>query len=174
LLAQALLAYTLDFEARSPLSLALSANVIRVLDGRGLLVRDLPGVAGISKEATAMALRYLGKTGYVAVDGSKEATRRVRLTTNGVTAQAELHDVRERVQAAWDERFAEEDVDALRAALGAILEHSNLSEGLRPHPNGWRASKPYRARTEALLEDPRKTLPHYPLVLHRGGWPDGS
>jgi DNA-binding MarR family transcriptional regulator len=174
LLAQALLAYTLDFEARSPLSLALSANVIRVLGESGLLVRDLPAVAGISKEATAMALRYLDKTRHVAVDGSTDATRRARLTTTGDAARAQLQDEHARVHAAWGERFTDEEVDALRAALGSVLEHGSLSEGLRPPADGWRASKAYRARTDALLADPRATLPHHPLVVHRGGWPDGT
>ena len=174
LLAQALLAYTLDFEARSPVSLALGANVMRVLGEGRLLVRDLPAVAGISKEATAMALGYLGKIGYVALDGSTIATREARLTTDGGTVHAQLADVHASVEAAWGERFTDEDVDALRAALGGVLGHANLREGLRPYPDGWRASKTYRVRTDALLGDPRATLPHYPLVLHRGGWPDGS
>ena len=34
---------------------------------------------------------------------------------------------------------------------------------LEPYPDGWRAS----VRRPA-------TLPHYPMVLHRGGFPDGS
>ena len=28
--------------------------------------------------------------------------------------------------------------------------------------------------TTAVLDDPDDALPHYPMVLHRGGWPDGS
>ena len=36
------------------------------------------------------------------------------------------------------------------------------------------AASRYLAQTEAMLEDPTGTLPHYPMVLHRGGWPDGS
>ncbi|HUP17261.1 MAG TPA: hypothetical protein VM848_14570 [Acidimicrobiia bacterium] len=55
-----------------------------------------------------------------------------------------------------------------------ILDHSELPAGLTPYPNGWRASKPYADRTQALLADPRWQLPHCPMVLHRGGWPDGS
>ena len=62
----------------------------------------------------------------------------------------------------------------VRAALEAVLGHPDLSEGLRPFPGGWRASAPYAARTEAMLADPPAVLPRYPLVLHRGGWPDGS
>ena len=63
LLSQALLAYTLDFERESELSLPLSANFVRVLDGKGVSVRDLPLLTGVSKEATAMALTFLAKTG---------------------------------------------------------------------------------------------------------------
>ncbi len=36
------------------------------------------------------------------------------------------------------------------------------------------AGEPYLAQTAAMLEDPTRMLPHYPMVLHRGGWPDGS
>ena len=51
----------------------------------------------------------------------------------------------------------------------SALEHltsgpgSRLSEGLEPPPGGWRAA----GRAKA-------TLPQYPMVLHRGGFPDGS
>ena len=52
LLSHVLLAYTLDFERESELSLPLSANFVRVLDETGVDVRDLPLAAGVSKEAT--------------------------------------------------------------------------------------------------------------------------
>ena len=61
------------------------------------------------------------------------------------------------------------------AALTDLLERKDLlALCLRPEAGGWRGSKPYLAQTEAMLEDPTGTLPHYPMVLHRGGWPDGS
>ena len=63
LLAQALLAYTLDFERESEVSLPLSANFLRVLGETGLDVRELPAAAGVSKEATSIALRFLTKGG---------------------------------------------------------------------------------------------------------------
>jgi len=50
-----------------------------------------------------------------------------------------------------------------------------LALGLEPYPDGWRAERtPYRAQTEAMLADPVSALPRYPMVLHRGGWPDGN
>ena len=49
-----------------------------------------------------------------------------------------------------------------------------LSLGLEPYADGWRASAPYVTQTQAVMNDPVAALPHYPMVLHRGGWPDGS
>ena len=63
---------------------------------------------------------------------------------------------------------------AIRTSLERILDHADLPAGLEPYPAGWRASKPYAQQTEAMLADPHGRLPHYPMVLHRGGWPDGS
>jgi len=51
---------------------------------------------------------------------------------------------------------------------------ARLAEGLRPYPDGWRAHKPYLAQTTAMIDDPGGSLPHYPVVSHRGGFPDGS
>ena len=174
LLAQALLAYTLEFEAVSEVSLAIGANVVRVLERGGTLVRDIPARAGVSKEATAMALGYLAKAGYVDREGSTVATARASLTAKGQLAQEGLPASHARVQTDWSRRFGADGTARLRTSLEHVLEHPKLSEGLRPHADGWRASKPYRAHTDALLADPRAVLPHYPLVLHRGGWPDGS
>ncbi len=174
LLAQALLAYTLDFEARSELSIALSVNFVRVLGKGETRVRDIPTRAGVSKEGTAMALGYLTKNGYAAVEGSTAAAGQARLTAKGSRVQEQLAGVHADVEAAWADRFGADDVRRLRTSVGSVLEHRDLGEGLRPDEDGWRASKPYRARTDALLENPRAALPHYPLVLHRGGWPDGS
>ena len=49
------------------------------------------------------------------------------------------------------------------------------ASALQPYPAGGRAARnPYRARTQAMLADPVSALPRYPMVLHRGGYPDGS
>jgi hypothetical protein len=153
-LAQVLLAYTLEFERESDLSLPLVANLARVVGTEGLLVRDVPAAAGISKEATSVALTALTRSGHALVEGRTAATKAVRLTDSGERAEAEF--------------------GGFRMALDSVLDHPDLATGLRPLPRGWRASKPYLSHTETLLRDPRGTLPHYPMVLHRGGWPDGS
>jgi len=48
-------------------------------------------------------------------------------------------------------------------ANSASCQPPPLSGGLEPYPDNWRAS----VRRPA-------TLPHFPIVLHRGGYPDGS
>jgi hypothetical protein len=171
LLSQALLAYTLDFERESELSLALSENVVRVLDEHGVLVRDLPLRSGISKEAVAMASTALTKSDHATIEGATAATKVARLTTKGRDAQKRAPALHAEVE----ERFGADDARRLRAALESVLEQrEQLTRGLEPPPGGWRASKPYLKHTTAVLEDPRSALPRYPMVLHRGGWPDGS
>ncbi len=162
LLSQALLAYTLDFERASELSLPLSANFVRILGDDGLDVREIPAIAGVSPEATSMALKFLAKTRYVTVDG-----KLARLTAKGVEAQAAAPGLHADVEAAWKTR-------SLRKALATLLGHPKLADGWHPYPDGWRARKKYVEQTNAVIADPTGRLPHYPMVLHRGGWPDGS
>ena len=174
LLSRALLVYTLDFERQSELSLPLSANFVRVLDERGIRVGDLPVAAGVSKEATAMALTVLAKTGHVALEGVTAATKVARLTPTGRRFQKACGQLHPDIEKRWRQRFGADDVRRLRSALERVLEHADLARGLQPHPGGWRASGDYVERTKTMIENPRATLPHYPMVLHRGGWPDGS
>jgi hypothetical protein len=63
LLARVLLSFSLDFERDSALSLAICANVLRVLDEKGIRQRDLPALSGVSKESIAMAMGILRKKG---------------------------------------------------------------------------------------------------------------
>jgi DNA-binding MarR family transcriptional regulator len=173
LLAHALMAYTLDFEEGSALSLPLSANVFRVLDGDGMPVRELPSRTGISKEAVAVSLTSLSRTDYVVVEGAPASKRTIRLTPAGESIHIDHRRLHARIGKRWETRFGV-DAERSRAALERILDHPELAAGLTPYPDGWRASKPYGHRTQAVLADPRGRLPHHPMVLHRGGWPDGS
>jgi hypothetical protein len=168
LLAHALMAYTVAFEDDAALSLPLSANVVRVLDDKPLSVRELPALTGISKEAVEVSLTSLARTAYVVIEGAPASRRTIRLTSGGGGLRADERRLHSRCEEEWV------DADRLRAALVAVLDQSDLSAGLVPPPEGWRASTQYVQQTEALLADPRGRLPHHPMVLHRGGWPDGS
>jgi hypothetical protein len=77
LLSRVLLAFAVEFERGSPVSLAISANVLRVLGEHGVRVRDLPGLAGVSKEGISMAMGILAKQ-VIAVSGPATDGRRGR------------------------------------------------------------------------------------------------
>ena len=164
LLARALMAYMLDFQEGSPLPLPLSANVFRVLGARRAGTRDplahrnleggRCGVADIPRE-----------TEYVVMNGAPASKRAVRLAPASETLRADQRRLHARIRHRWE---------TPATGLEHILDHPKLSAGLAPAPDGWRASGPYARQTQALLANPRGLLPHCPMVLPRGGWPDGS
>lgn len=182
LLSWVLLAFTLDFERESPVSLAVSANALRVLTDDGIRVRDLPGLTGVSKEALSMAAGVLARRGYAVVQPDPAAGRGklVRLTPKGRSAQDDSGSLLGAVEQRWRTRFGTAQIGALRRALHAVVDQRDddgqprLAQGLRPYPDGWRAKPPFLRHTTAVLKDPATALPRYPMVLHRGGWPDGS
>ena len=160
LLGQALTALTIDHERGSAVSLPLGADVLRVIDDGVAAIRDLPPRSGLSKEAIAMAASYLGRRGLAELGPGRSIT----LTASG---RAALDDYRARA--------ARPGHQELRAGLEAIVgQREALAEGLRPPEGGWRSARPYLAQTRRILADPTAALPWQPMVLHRGGWPDGS
>ena len=181
LLARVLYAFALDFEARTKLSLALAANVLRVIGDDGVLQADLPGLSGISKEAIAMATSFLVKRALVIIEDTPGTRRkRIRPSRPGVLARDGSAATIRAVERAWLADTNARHVARLRTALCDIWESrdgdgtSLVARGLEPAPGGWRAQPPYLARTTLTLRDPKAALPHFPMVLHRGGWPDGS
>ncbi len=168
LLSRVLLRFTLDFEAESRISLPVSANTLRVLDDSGVRIRDLPRLTGVSKEANAMATGFLRRRGCVEVVADPSASRGqlVRLTAKGRAAQAKYRRLLGSTEDGWRDRYGTRDLRRLRRALDTMAgpgPDTTLRSGIVPYPDGWRASR-----------RPPDTLPHYPMVLHRGGFPDGS
>jgi hypothetical protein len=167
LLAQVLLAFTLHFERGADVSLAIAANALRLLGEEGARTQDLPRLAGVSAEGMKMALGFLERRGDVALSLSGKQ-RRATLTQQG-RLQKEAYRARLAVvEADWRMRFGEKHLDSLRAALEVLVAPTGegtplLLAGLEPPPGGWRAK----------VRRP-ETLPHHPLVLHRGGFPDGA
>jgi DNA-binding MarR family transcriptional regulator len=170
LLSRVLLAFAIEFERESDLSLAISANIVRVLDEKGVPLRDLPRLTGVSKEVIGMAMGILQKRRALVVQPERTGSRAkvVRLTPKGREAQDAYRQLPGVIEERWRARFGKETVGALRALLERLVgeptaQQSPLFRGLEPYPNGWRAS----------VRKP-DTLPHFPMVLHRGGFPDGS
>jgi hypothetical protein len=146
LLSQVLLGFTLEFERDSVVSLPIGANVVRLLDDSGVPLRDLPARSGVSKEAIAASVGFLERHGHVV-----RADRRVLLTPEGQRAQQKDRQLLDRLEQQW------QGTD-LRAALEPLA-----GQPIPSYPDGWRAT----------IRRPA-TLPHHPMVLHRGGFPDGS
>jgi DNA-binding MarR family transcriptional regulator len=170
LLSRALLAFAIEFERESDLSLAISANVVRVLDEKGVRVRDLPLLSGVSKEAITMAMGILQKRHAAVIEPDQSGARAkvARLTRKGREAQDAYRQLVSIIEERWQARFGKGVVRTLRESLERLAgdptaQRSPLFGGLEPYPDGWRAS----------VRKP-DTLPHYPMVLHRGGFPDGS
>jgi DNA-binding MarR family transcriptional regulator len=166
LLSQVLLKFTIDFEGKSRISLPISANTLRVLNAPGIRVRDLPALTGVSKEANSMALGFLERHGWVVLepDPSGALGKVIRLTEKGQKAQDKYRRLLRETEERWEQQYGSDALARLRASLERVLgDDAPLGQGMRPYPDGWRASV-----------RPPATLPHYPMVLHRGGYPDGS
>ena len=90
------------------------------------------------------------------------------LTSKGRNAQDRYRQLVRAIEERWRVRFSEKAIGHLRELLERLAgdpmaQRSPFFRGLEPYPEGWRASVP---RPEVF--------PHYPMVLHRGGFPDGS
>jgi len=169
-LSRILLAFALEFESESDLSLAISANVLRVLNEKGVRLSEIPRVTGVSKEAISMAMGILRKQLLAAIepDPAGGKFKLVRLTPSGRKAQNAYRKLVQEIEHRWQTRFGEDKIHNLRSSLEKLVgdgsaDCSPLFGGLEPYPGSWRASI---AKPQAL--------PHYPMVLHRGGFPDGS
>ena len=165
-----LLGFALEYEAESAVSLAVGANLLRVLGADGTRLRDLPLLTGISKEAVSWAMGVLLRA-RLAVEEPDPAANRgkaARLTASGVHAQQLYLELLGTIEDRWAQHYGRDAGGALRQAaealaVGADGQPPPLFRALEPYPGNWRAS----------VRRPG-TLPYYPMVLHRGGYPDGT
>ncbi|MGZ6294707.1 MAG: hypothetical protein ACXWPO_07820 [Candidatus Limnocylindrales bacterium] len=169
-LARVLLLFALDAEPEAKLAMAIGSNLLRVLDDTGVPVRDLPGLTGVSKESIAVAASFLAKRGVVEVgpDPAVARVKVIRLTGQGARLRGRFDAVVAATEERWQAHYGADRVSDARASLEPLViaaggGRSPLWLGLKPYPDGWRAG----------VRRP-ETLPHYPMVLHRGGFPDGS
>jgi DNA-binding MarR family transcriptional regulator len=170
LLARTLLAFTRDFERETGLSLVICADVLRPAGREGISLRDLPRRSGVSKEAIAMAVKFLQKGDFAVVEADPGANRSkmLRLTPKGLAALDRYHQLVREIERRWETRYGEQALLQLRASLEQLIGAPEagaqlLMSGMTPYPDGWRAAVPKP-----------ETLPYQPMVLHRGGFPDGS
>jgi DNA-binding MarR family transcriptional regulator len=167
LLSRTLLAFATQYEAEPGPSIAVSANVLRVLTDAGTATSGIPALGGVSKESVAMAAGWLSNAGLLTVGPDPAGGRRriTRLTPRGVRARDAYPALAVGIERDWRAGFGDVVISALRESLMPLLagDPPPLAAGLSPYPDNWRARRP-----------PPATLPHYPMTLHRGAYPDGS
>jgi hypothetical protein len=162
LLAKVLLLFAIEFERDSAVSLAISANILRLAGDERVSLPDLPRLAAVSKEAIAMSLTFLKSHGYAA------PSKLLLLNEKGRLARDQYRLLVSAIEESWQKRFGKDTVRTLRELLERLAgdgsaQGSPLFRGLEAYTDGWRSSVP---KPEGL--------PHYPMILHRGGFPDGS
>jgi DNA-binding MarR family transcriptional regulator len=167
LLARPLTAFALEYEASGKLSLALQANLLAVLGPLPTPLRDLPDATGIHRAQIDNAAGYLERAGLAEVVPTENAKgKSIALTARGRKARSAGARKIATLEAAWDERHGEV-LSRVRTALAPIAmgggPDSPLLAGLEHPPGTWRAEARPLAR-----------LPRFPLVTHRGGFPDGA
>jgi hypothetical protein len=135
-----------------------------------VLVRDLPLLSGASKEAVAFATGFLSRHGYatIAAGPSRSSRKTLVLTARGQSAREVYLDLVPVIESRWRGRFGSGAIDRLQISLQTLVTESPedllpLIRGIEPQPGNWRSELPRPG-----------TLPYFPLVLHRGGYPDGS
>jgi methyltransferase (TIGR00027 family) len=167
LLSRPLVAFARQYEEAPGPSLAVSADVLRLLADDGVLVKDIPALSGVSKEAVAMAMTALRQSRLVTEgpDPAGGRFRTVRPTDRGAAARDQYPARTSAIEADWRDRYGDGRLTALRLALEPLAagDPPPLFAGLAPDPDNWRAQV-----------RPARVLPHYPMTLHRGGYPDGS
>ena len=167
LLARVLLGFAAEFDRRSVAPLELCANILRVTAEQGTPVRKLPRLSHLSSDGVSAAIRQLLRGGLCVIEKSNRA-KILKLTPKARLARAAYVELTGKIEQDWLNRFGRETVGQLRASLERMAISPDrpsclLLHGLVSYPDGWRASLP-----------PLEGLPHFPMVSHRGGFPDGS
>jgi methyltransferase (TIGR00027 family) len=167
LLSRPLVAFAAQYEEEPGPSLAIGADILRVLTADGVYTKDIPALAGVSKESVAMAMGVLAKSGLV-VEGPDPAGSRfrlTRLTAEGVAARDEYPALAADIERDWRTRHGAATITAVRRALEPLVagDPPRLFAGMAPTEANWRAMVPGPT-----------ALPHFPMTLHRGGYPDGA
>ena len=167
LIERLLLAFASDFDQRSTAPLSACANVLRVLPDDGTRVRDLPQRTHLSADGVDAATRELLRGGWVVLQ-SAHRSKSLIPTATGRSARDQYETLDAHVEKEWGVRFGVALLNKLRASLEKVCMpqasgDSPLLRGIAPYSDGWRSVVP-----------PLGGLPYFPMITHRGGFPDGS
>jgi hypothetical protein len=167
LLERVLFAFAYDFDQRSTAPLEACANVLRVLPDEGTRVRDLPQLTYLSVDGVAAATRQLLRGGWVTLHSANRSKSLIP-TAKGRIARDQYAKLYSELENDWRARFGDALLNRLRASLETLCNQEESGDppllcGIAPYSDGWRAALP-----------PLRGLPYFPMITHRGGFPDGS
>ena len=132
LLAQSLVAFTLEYEQEAGIALPLSANILRFLSLKGLPLKDLATLSEYSQRT--IFLGTLERHGYVVIerDPADPRTHLVRLTHRGQLAHTRYYPLLAEIERRWRTHYGAEEVQAVRTSLEALAHQ--FDPGLPHHP----------------------------------------
>jgi hypothetical protein len=166
LVAQALMNITIDYDAAAMVPLCVAQNMLRPFGDNAVLVRDLPAVTGVAKKQWDSGVPLGERLGLWIVEAAKGRGRQIRLTDAGAAMRDSYPTSLGEIEANWSARCTA-PLARLRTELETLVGDGSAKapvfNGLEPYPDGWRAKVA-----------PITSLPHHPVVSHRGGYPDGS
>jgi DNA-binding MarR family transcriptional regulator len=129
-LSRVLLAFAIEFENESDLSLAISANIVRVLDEKGVRLRDIPLPTGVSKEAISTGMGILRNTRMAVVEPDPSGSRAkvARLTPKGREAKDAYRQLLINIEQRWQARFGKDTIRALREPLERLVGEATAQQ----------------------------------------------
>ncbi len=188
LLSQTLLAFATEFDRESSVPLSLAANVVRVIDSKGVRVSDLARLTGVAPERCALGWQVkVSRCIETGADPTGKRGQIVSLTARGLEVQRTYPRIASEIERRWATRFGAEPVSSLRASLQGLLdgrdgERPRLAEGLVPPAGVARSGhqtpalgrrhlgtaarqrgRDVVAQTALFVADPAGSLPHFPL-----------
>lgn len=186
LLAQLLWAFARDYDAGTGVPIMWAANVLRVLDREGVRVASLVSSTGLSPYEVRVSSQ-LRRSGWVEIVDDQQSARGklIRLSPEGVRAQATYVPRAGAVEDAWIARFGRKPMARVRAALDDLMRDGpdgrcRITLGLVPPAGTPRAGvfdlgrgvgrpgvirdrvRHLAAQTSAFIADP-ESMPHYPV-----------
>ncbi len=166
LLAQALMNITIEFDEPAMVPLCVAQNLLRPFGDGPVLVRDLPVVTGVAKKAWDAGVPLGERLGLWIVEAAPKRGKQVRLSDAGAAVRDTFSSSLRAIEGEWEARCVAPLAKArteLEVLVGDGSTSAPLFKGLEPYPGGWRSTIA-----------PMRTIPHHPVVSHRGGYPDGS
>ena len=158
------------------------ANVLRVIDAEGTDQNDIVRRAVVAKRVARIAVQRLERRGRLAVEartipGKRGKARIVMLTPDGAKSRARAESLVATLQDEWRQRFGDDAIDGLRAALTSVV--NRLPIELPHHVTGYGEGDPSVTGGDYHAEQPGPPrIPahgqEWPVVLREAGSDAGN